>query len=130
MIVVDTSVWIGFLGGKKTRQAAQLRSLIENDEDICICGIVLSEILQGIRNDRQYRHTRDILENLIFFPMTKDTFLFAAHLYRTLRKKGVTIRNAADCMIATVCIEQKVPLLHSDKDFDLIANYFELQILK
>jgi predicted nucleic acid-binding protein len=62
--------------------------------------------------------------------MTKQTYLLAATAYRMLQKKGVTIRNAVDCMIAAVCIEESVDLLHSDKDFNLIAKHYNLRVLK
>ena len=107
-----------------------LESLIEEGEDICLCGVVLTEVLQGIRDNRQYNKTQSILSNLIFLPMNRNTFLYAATIYRTLRARGITIRNSVDCMIAAVCIENKVLLLHNDKDFNLIENHFSLRVLK
>ena len=61
--------------------------------------------------------------------MTYETFLLAASIYRTLRVKGATIRNSVDCMIAAVCIENNVRLLHNDRDFDQIAEHFDLHIV-
>jgi predicted nucleic acid-binding protein len=61
--------------------------------------------------------------------MIRKTFLLAAHIYRSLRTRGITIRNSIDCMIAAVCIENKVTLLHRDKDFDLISKHFDLKIM-
>ncbi len=130
MILVDTSVWIDFFSEKSYPQVAILEALIEEGEDLCLCGIVLTEVLQGIRDNRQYNKTKTILSNLIFLPMNRNTFLSAATIYRTLRKRGITIRNSVDCMIAAVCIENKVQLLHNDKDFNLIENHFSLRVLK
>ena len=130
MILVDTSVWIDFFSKDNSRQATMLESLIEEGEDICLCGVVLTEVLQGIRDNRQYNKTQSILSNLIFLPMNRNTFLYAATIYRTLRARGITIRNSVDCMIAAVCIENKVLLLHNDKDFNLIENHFSLRVLK
>ena len=129
MTLVDTSVWIDIFSGRNTAHVAMLESLIERREDICLCGVVLTEVLQGIRNDKEYKKTESVLSDLIFFPMTYETFLLAANIYRTLRVKGVTIRNSVDCMIAAVCIENNMRLLHNDKDFDQIAEHFDLSVV-
>jgi len=60
--------------------------------------------------------------------MTSETFLVAANIYRTLRARGITIRNSVDCMIAAVCIQQGAHLLHNDRDFDRIAGHCDLQV--
>lgn len=129
MTLVDTSVWIDIFSGRNTAQVAMLESLIDKREDICLCGVILTEVLQGIRNDKEYKKTESVLSDLIFFPMTYETFLLAANIYRTLRVKGVTIRNSVDCMIAAVCVENNVRLLHNDRDFDLIAQHFDLSFV-
>jgi len=129
MTLVDTSVWIDIFSGRNTAHVAMLESLIERREDICLCGVILTEVLQGIRNDKEYKKTESVLSDLIFFPMTYETFLLAANIYRTLRVKGVTIRNSVDCMIAAVCIENNVQLLHKDRDFDLITQHFDLSVV-
>jgi len=129
MTLVDTTVWIDIFSGRNTAQVAMLESLIDKREDICLCGVILTEVLQGIRNDKEYKKTKSVLSDLIFFPMTYETFLLAANIYRTLRVKGVTIRNSVDCMIAAVCLENNVRLLHNDRDFDLIAQHFDLSFV-
>jgi predicted nucleic acid-binding protein len=129
MTLVDTSVWIDFFSARNTPQVATLESLIEQSEDLCLCGVILTEVLQGIRDDNHCRKTEAALSNLIYLPMNRDTFLLAAAIYRTLRSQGVTIRNSLDCMIAAVCIEHTVQLLHNDRDFDPIANVFDLRVL-
>ncbi len=130
MILVDTSVWIDFFSEETSNQVAILELLIEEEKDLCLCGVVLTEVLQGIRDNRQYNKTKNILSNLIFLPMHRNTFVNAATIYRTLRTHGVTIRSSVDCMIAAVCIENRVLLLHNDKDFNLIENYFGLRVLR
>ncbi len=129
MVLVDTTVWIDFFSGLTTRQVTLLESLIAHREDICLCGVILTEVLQGIRDDREHAETQAILSNLLYLPMNRETFLLAAHIYRSLRAHGITIRNSIDCMIAAVCIESKVALLHSDIDFDRISKHFDLKIV-
>ena len=130
MVLVDTTVWIDFFGDNSTPQVARLHELIENDEDLCLCGVILAETLQGIHSDSDYRRTKNHLDSLIFFPMHRATFVRAAELYRALRKKGVTVRKPVDCMIASVAIEYNLSLLHNDRDFDHIAKHSKLKILK
>jgi predicted nucleic acid-binding protein len=129
MILVDTSVWIDIFSGRNTAHVAMLESLMENREDICLYGVILTEILKGIRNDKEYKKTESVLSDLIFLPMNYETFLLSSNICRTLRVKGITIRNSVDCMIAAVCIENNVHLLHNDRDFDLITQYFDLRVV-
>jgi len=129
MVLVDTTVWIDLFSGLATSQVTALESLIARREDICLCGVILTEVLQGIRDDGEHAKAQAIFSNLLFLPMTRETFLLAAHIYRSLRARGITIRNSIDCMIAAVCIENKVALLHNDRDFDLISKHFDLKIV-
>lgn len=128
MVLVDTTVWIDFFADRSRTQGVALQKFIEIEEDLCLCGIILSEVLQGIRSDEAYIKTKDCLDDLIFLPMRQATFLRAAELYRSLRKRGVTIRKPVDCMIASVAIEHDIPLLHNDRDFDYIAKYSKLRV--
>ena len=129
MVLVDTTVWVDLFSGLTTPQVIVLESLILKREDICLCGVILTEVLQGIRDDKEHGKTQAIFSNLLYLPITRETFLLAAHIYRSLRARGITIRNSIDCMIAAVCIENKVALLHHDRDFDLISKNFDLKIV-
>jgi predicted nucleic acid-binding protein len=128
MVLVDTTVWIDFFADRSEPHVAALQELIENEEDLCLCGVILAEVLQGIRSDADYIETKDYLADLIFLPMRQVTFARAEELYRSLRKRGVTIRKPVDCMIAAVAIEHDIRLLHNDRDFDYIAKHSKLRI--
>ena len=118
MILVDTSVWIDFLEGKGTPQQYKLRQIIENDEDICLTGIVVTEILQGISNERQNREIRDyLLEFPMINPKGISSYIQAAEIYRTCARNGKTVRKTIDCLIAVVAIEHDLLLFHNDRDF-------------
>jgi len=129
MTLVDTSVWIDFFAARNTPHVEIMESLIEQIEDLCLCGVILTEVLQGIRDDKQYKKTEAVLSNLIFLPMNRNTFLLASNIHRTLRLQGNTLRNTLDCMIAAVCIEHDVQLLHNDRDFEHIAKVFDLRLV-
>ena len=130
MVLVDTTVWIDFFSARSKSHVKALENLILNREDICLCGIILTEILQGIRKDSEFNRTRDLLANLFFLSMPYSVFLRSAEIYRNLRRKGITIRKPMDCMIASVALEHDIPLLHNDKDFIPIEKHFRLQRLK
>lgn len=128
MVLVDTSVWIDFFAGRSLSHVKTLESLIQEREDICICGIVLTEVLQGIRKSREFRNTRDLFSQLIFLPMQYPTFLRAAEMFRFLRRKGVTIRRPVDCLIAAVAVANDIPLLHNDGDFHPLEKHCGLKV--
>ena len=128
MVLVDTTVWVDFFADRSAPHVAALQTLIENEEDLCFCGIILAEVLQGIRSDEDYIKTKDYLDDLVFLPMQHATFIRAAEVYRSLRKRGITIRKPVDCMIASVAIEHDIPLLHNDRDFDYMAKYSNLRV--
>lgn len=129
LVLVDTTVWIDFFAGKDLAHAATLERLIKNREDICTCGIILTEVLQGIREKGEFRKTRELFSTMIFLPMPYSVFLRAAEIYRALRRRGITIRNSVDCMIASVAIENDILLLHNDRDFSSIEKHFDLKVL-
>ena len=128
MILVDTSVWIDFFAGRDLPQVAKLEQFILDNEDLALCGIILTEILQGISDDTTYRRVRRDLSPLITLPMPPTVFVRAADIYRKLRKKGITVRKPMDCMIASVALENGIHLLHNDKDFRPIETYCGLKV--
>ncbi len=130
MVLIDTTVWIDFFAARSSGHVVALENLIINREDICTCGIVLTEVLQGIRKDSEFKKTRDLFNNLLFLPMPYPVFLKAAEIYRSLRHRGFTILKSVDCMIASVAIENDIPLLHNDKDFEAIEKHCGLKCHK
>lgn len=125
-VLVDSSVWIDFLRNKSTRQTDRLVELITAREDLCVCGFVLTEVLQGIRDEKQYVATKRQFDNLIYLEDDQSTFELGATIYRNLRKQGVTIRNSIDCLIAATVIQHGVALLESDRDYLAIDGHYPL----
>ena len=129
MIVVDTSVWIDFLGGRRTRQASRCAELIETGEPVALTDVILAEVLQGVASDDE----AELVErHLRAFPVLRleslDDFALAASLYREARSQGVTVRKTLDCLIAAPCVRTGSPLLHADADFDRLASCTPLKI--
>jgi len=127
MILVDTSVWIDFFRGSGS--GLILHGLIKEEESLGLTVIHLTEILQGIKEERTHQQ---IQKHLLSFPifLTKgiDTYLHASDIFRTCRRRGKTIRKTVDCIIAAIAIENKLILLHHDRDFDQIATCTTLKI--
>lgn len=127
MVLVDTTVWMDFIANKKTPQVSKFIELIDKNEDICVCGVIFTEILQGFRNDKDFDKTLSILNDLIYLPDSKESFILASRLYRGCKKKGFTIRKPIDCIIAAICIQNSAFILHNDRDFTYIGTHFPLQ---
>ena len=123
-ILVDTTIWIDFFREKqRSNQADVLQKLIEDEQNICICPIVYQEVLQGIRDEKTYSEIKHILLNLLFVNTPILTVAdYAVNLYRSLRKKGITIRKPNDCLIASYAMLEDIYLLHNDVDFVQIEN--------
>lgn len=117
MILVDSSVWIDYFNGTETRETNFLHEAFSTDI-ICLGDIIIAEVLQGFRSDENHRQARELLLELPCYRMLNpELALKSSDNYRKLRKKGITVRQSVDVWIATFCIESKLPLLFSDKDF-------------
>lgn len=129
MIVVDSSVWIDYFRGVDTREAMLLHGRL-GVEPVVIGDLVLAEVLQGFRRERDLRRAEAALQTLIFRPMVgRAVALASARNYRALRAGGVTVRKTIDVLIATFCIENGHSLLHADRDFDAMERYLGLRTL-
>lgn len=117
MILVDTSVWIDYFNGADNEYTAAL-DLALDARTVAIGDLIFLEILQGFRNDREFKRARTLLEMLDQYEMFgHEMVLKCAENYRDLTKKGITILTTTDVIIATFCIENQLPLLFSDRDF-------------
>jgi len=130
VIMVDTSAWIDFLRGENSMFRHILHELIEGEEEIAITGIILTEILQGIKEERPFRTTRDFLLEFPAYEPVSITWIRAASIYKECRKNGNTPRSTIDCLIAAVCLEHDFTVLHKDRDYEIIAKYTGLKVMK
>ncbi|MGD0843358.1 MAG: PIN domain nuclease [Geobacteraceae bacterium] len=129
MLLIDASAFIEFLNRTGSREDTLIEQLIRDDEDIALADITLTEILQGIKTDREYR---DVKASLLTFPLlslhSTESYIAAAELYRKCRKKGLTIRSTVDLLIAQIALEHRATLLHNDRDFDALAQVCDIKI--
>lgn len=129
MIVVDTSVWIDVLNEVESPGAERCVELLQDGAPLALTDVVFTEILQGLRDERE---ARLVESHLRAFPILRleglEDFALAAELYRAARREGVTIRKTLDCLIAAPCVRDGVPLLHADDDFDRLASCTSLKV--
>ena len=127
MILVDTSIWIELLAGKP-------RNVIR-EEDLLrfvTCGPVVQEVLQGLRPGLQSDafRTAFVAIPVLSDPVPLGLYVSAAEIYRQGRKRGITIRSSADCLIAAIAIDHGIPVWHRDRDFSAIARYTGLEVVQ
>lgn len=128
MILVDSSVWIDFFNGNPTWQTDLLDDYLSH-VPIIMGDLILTEVLQGFKSDKDFQTARSFLSVLPFRQIGGyDIAIQSARNYRKLRKAGVTVRKTIDVIIATFCMIEGLTLLHDDRDFDPIAFHFPLTV--
>jgi predicted nucleic acid-binding protein len=126
LILVDSSVWIDYFSGLDSPEADKLDNIL-GIRPVAIGDLILTEVLQGFRHDKDYKAAREVFEDVTIFDMLGEKMAIkSAENFRALRKKGITVRKTADVIIATFCIDQKLPLLFSDKDFKPFVKHLGL----
>ena len=128
MIVVDSSVWIEHFRGGASEASTVLDELLRSGGEIAITDVVYMELLRGVRDEHEVDILRGLLRQTDILRMQSlEDYELAAELFRRVRRKGLTIRQSSDCMIAAVCIREGLPLLHDDVDFSRIASASDLR---
>ena len=126
MILVDSSVWIDFLSSSPSPAGAELRRMIADAEPLALAGVVITEVLQGIRRDvsrlEHYLSQWDMLE-----PKGFSTYREAAAIFRAARAGGLAA-TTIDALIAAIAIEHGVTLFTLDKDFSRLAGITRLPL--
>jgi predicted nucleic acid-binding protein len=121
-VLVDTSVWADFLNGHRSVESDELVALLEGDDEVCTCGIVVAEVFQGLRRAEGREAIRRSFEDLTFLePSGIGLYLRAAEVFRALRARGRTIRSTVDCVIAVIAEQNGCAVLARDRDLEAIA---------
>lgn len=129
MILVDSSVWIDYFNGTIAPQTEILDRLLSN-ELLATGDLILTEVLQGFADERDFNEARKMLTSLIVVELGgQEIAIQAAKNFRVLRNIGVTVHKTIDTVIATRCIESGYDLLHNDRDFDPFAKHLGLRVV-
>lgn len=126
MILVDTSAWVEFLRDTGSPVAVRVDELL--DREIATCDMVRMEILAGARDEHHLTALRRLLARAAQLTTHPEDYDRAAMLYRQCRLSGHTVRRLTDCLIAAVALRSEVPLLHLDRDFNVLAELTPLAI--
>ena len=126
MILVDTSVWIEFFSTSPGRAGVELRRMIDEVEPFALTGVIVTEILQGLRRDvrhiERYLSMWEMLE-----PSGFSTYREASAISRLARSKGISL-TTVDTLIAAIALEHRASLFSLDKDFSRIARMTSLRL--
>lgn len=129
VILVDSSVWIDFFLNRPTIQVEWLDKNL-GVEGFVVGDLILAEVLRGFERDRGFNEARRVLRALEQLTLGgEDIAVEAARNYRRLRSRGVTVRGTAAVIIATRCLADGLPLLHSDRDFDAFEAHLGLRVV-
>ncbi len=129
MIIVDTTVWVDYLRGRRTSHTDWLDTHL-TEERIGLTDLILCEVLQGLKTDDQFKTVRDALFAFhIFETGTVAVAIEAARNSRRLRAAGRTVRRTIGSLIATFCLIEGHRLLHNDRDFDPFEEVLGLKVV-
>ncbi len=119
MILVDTSVMIGYLKGSKGDIYEKLNDIIYRGIPFGINVFIYQELLQGSKDKKEYNILQEYLSTLLFYQLKNGRISYerAAYMYFICRKNGITIRSTIDLLIAETAIENDLYLMHIDNDF-------------
>jgi predicted nucleic acid-binding protein len=120
MIIADTSVWIEFFRNTDSHISNHLKQLLRSGK-VAITGIILAEILQGIKNSGEADAVKKSLESLPFIEMQKEVWQLAGETSTLLRKKGITI-PLSDIIIGVIASEKKHEIFTLDTHFEKIPG--------
>ncbi|HMR50169.1 MAG TPA: PIN domain nuclease [Arachnia sp.] len=129
-MIVDTSVWIEFLRPGPSAAGDHLEQMIRNGDPIAVPETVLMELLSGTTDENLARERQRMLEAFDVVPTVPlADSLLAASLQRACRRAGDTVRNLGDCQIAAVALRVDLPVLHHDRDFEVLAKHTGLRVV-
>lgn len=130
MVLVDTSVLIDFFKGKENNSTKKLNYIISQNITFGITPFTFMELLQGSKNDKEYKLLEEYLSTQTFYHLKDQikSYSEAAKIRTKCNKKGITINSTIDFLIVQTAIEHNLFLLHSDKYFERIGSVVKLQM--
>ncbi len=120
-MIVDSSALIGVFRDRTGKAREKLERLLDGQE-LMLTRFSELELLKGCRDEAEWLLITDFLESQTYIECEKNTWEDAARIFYDLRRKGKTVRSILDCCIAQLAIENELPLIHNDRDFETIAE--------
>jgi tRNA(fMet)-specific endonuclease VapC len=118
-VLVDTSIWIEFFKSR-SKIGDVLETLLKKDA-VWVCGIILFELVQGIRSDNEKAQIIRLLKDLNHIEMTDTLWAKAGDLSRSLKAKGITLPYS-DILMAAIALDKNLSVFTLDKHFEHIPG--------
>jgi predicted nucleic acid-binding protein len=125
-VLIDSSVWIEFF--RKNEPYHGIVGRLMDDEQVVCCGIILAELIQGAKSDKELGVLESFPQVFTFLPETPELWAAAGKLSYTLRRKGITV-GLSDCFIAVAAASAKVQVATLDSHFDLLHKPAGISLL-
>ena len=124
--LVDTSAWIEFFR-KREPCHGTVAGLLAGGQ-ICCLGIVLAELVQGVKTDAELEVLRDFVHVFDFLPESVANWRAAGELSRLLGRNGKTV-GLADCYIAVVARANDARVLTLDTHFEILEDFAAVDVI-
>ena len=129
-MIVDTSAWVEFLRATGSPTHLALRARVQDGKPIATPAPVVTELLSGSPSEPEAANLLQLLTRFeILIPDSLRDYQGAARIYRACRRAGFTIRSTVDCLVAAAALENRRPLLARNRDFAVIAQHTELELV-
>ncbi|MDX2263928.1 MAG: PIN domain-containing protein [Hyphomicrobiales bacterium] len=125
-MIVDSSALIGVFRDRTGKTRERLEALL-GGEELMLTRFTELELLKGCRDEAEWLLITDFMDSQTFVECEKNTWEDAARIFYDLRRKGKTVRSILDCCIAQLALENELPLIHNDRDFETIAEVRRLR---
>ncbi len=130
MIAVDTSAVVDLLRNRRSAIAHNLELLIGLGETIAFPAPVAQELLQGARDEGEWRLLFRYVSSQEILVPDVETYRRAAKIYYDCRRAGLTVRSTVDCLVAQLALDRGGYLLAHDRDYAAIATVRPLNIVR
>jgi predicted nucleic acid-binding protein len=129
-VIVDSSAWIELLRDTGSPIDRALRAAIGDEREVVVPEVVVMELCSGSGSEAEADQLRRMLAHheIVALAPLDDTERAAA-LQRACRRQGTAVRSMIDCLVAAVAIRLDQPVLHRDRDFEVLARHSPLQLV-
>jgi len=116
MILVDTSVLVDYFRAPSDHTLKILEA-----NQAAICGVIRAEILAGTRSPGEISRISTCLNALQQIPLPENIWDRVGYYLALLRSAGITV-PFTDAVIATVAVDNKIPLWTRDVHFQRMQS--------
>ncbi|HET8928047.1 MAG TPA: PIN domain nuclease [Microbacterium sp.] len=129
-MLLDSSAWIEFLRATGSPPHLAVRQLLHTPDSLIVCEPVAMEVVAGARSEQHAIELQRLLARGTLVATEPTDWVDAARIYRTGRRRGLTVRKLIDCLIAAIALRIDESVLHHDADFDAIAQLVPLHVTR